>query len=60
MQTLFAFCRKTGRSIRTLIDKLVASLAHGKLRLAFSVTVPFFVTFKISYDVTLRGSDRSG
>lgn len=53
METLFAFCRKTGRRVSRLINDLTRRLAaNGQFRIAISIGIPFIAKLEFGYIVT--------
>lgn len=55
METLVAFCRKTGRRISKTINRMVAALTeNGQLRIAISISIPLIAKFEVSYLITIR------
>lgn len=55
METLVAFCRKTGRRISKTINRMVAALTdNGQLRIAVSISIPLIAKCEVSYRLTFR------
>lgn len=55
MKKLIAFCRKTGRRLTSIANRLFRKLIRdGKLAIQVSITLPCFLSVKIDYKIDCR------
>jgi hypothetical protein len=55
MKKLIAFCRKTGRRLASLANRLFRTLVRdGKLGIQVSITLPLIFSVKIDYKIDGR------
>ncbi|WP_147440343.1 trans-acting factor B [Notoacmeibacter ruber] len=59
MKTLMHFCRRTGRLMSRIANKLIRHMTHkGQLRITVAFTIPFIAKLEFGYRLELGKTEQ--